>query len=279
MIKAIEFPNRTFSSIDELFKALKTNESKLIDLKKSQVYKSSEKGQVSFLNGEKVFSGTENKNFRAKSDYIYPIISTTNYMDSHKDVHFPGCFNKTMREQEGKVKYVLDHDLKWDSILAWQKDVKMFKSNVDWALVGKNYEGETEALIFEIKKSNIIRKDVLQAIEEGVEEFENSIRMVYHKIYLGINSKDKDYADNKEYYDSRINSIANKDAVNKNGYFWGVEELGIYKEGSLVVSGGSNDATSIFSKIEAGNDSTSNKEEPEESTQENQKSYFTGLIN
>lgn len=279
MIKAIEFPNRTFKTEDELFRALKSNEDKLIDIKKSNIFKSCEKGQISFLNADKAFDEQANKNFRAKADYIYPIISTTNYMDSHKDVHFPGCFNKTVKEQQGRVKYILDHDLRYDSILAWQKDIRMFKSNIDWALVGKNYEGETEALVFEIAKKNIVRKDVLQAIEDKVEEFENSIRMVYHKIYLGINSKDKDYADNKEYYDSRIDLIANKEEVMKQGYFWGVEELGIYKEGSLVVAGGSNDATYIYAKTEteADDNDTSEIPEPEESTQE-KASYYSGLI-
>lgn len=276
MIKAREFPGRSYETKEDLFQDLKKNEARLIDIKKSEIHKSCDKGQISFLNAEKAFENAEIKNFRAKQGYIYPIISTTNYRDSHKDVHFNGCFNKTVKEQQGKVVYALDHELKYDSILAWQKDIRMFKASIDWALVGKDYEGETEALVFEINKSAFARKDVLQAIEDKVSDFENSIRMVYHKLKLGINSENKEYAENKAYFDSKIDLIANKDAVLDDGYFWGVEELAIYKEGSLVVSGGSNDATSIYEKLEA-DPVTSTKQEPEKSTQA--QSYYSGFIN
>jgi hypothetical protein len=247
MIKAIEFPGRSFATKAELFRELKANETKLIGLKKSAVYKSHEKGQFTFLNAEKLF-GSAKAGFNAKEGYIYPIISTTKYMDSHMDVHFDGCFGKTAKEQQGKVYYALDHELKWDSILAWQKDVNMFISNIDWSLVGKSYSGNTEALVFEIQKNKLTRKDVLDAIEAKASDFENSIRMIYHKIVLGMNSDEKDHAESKAYYESKINQIANKEIAEEAGYFWGVEELAIYKEGSLVIAGGSNDATSIYSK-------------------------------
>ena len=272
MIKAIEFPNKTFATKQDLFNELKKNEDKLISLKKAQIYKSHEKGQISFLNADKL-KGSDKAGFDAKEGFIYPIISTTKYMDSHKDVHFNNCFTKTVTEQQGNVCYALDHELKWDSILAWQKDVKMFVTEIDWSMVGKKYEGKTEALIFEINKDNIIRKDVLSAIENKVCDFENSIRMVYHKVFLGVDSKDKDFADNKKYFDSRIKDIANKEVAIEDGYFWGVEELGISKEGSLVVAGGSNDATSIYIKEIEAVDNTS-KNEPIKITQEQIRKQF-----
>jgi len=257
MIKAIEFPNKTFSTKEDLFFELKKNESKLIALKTSEVYKSHEKGQFSFLNLDKSEDLTKGL-YGAKPNCIYPIISTTNYMDSHKDVHFNGSMTKTAKEQNGKVVYALDHELKFDSIIAWQKDVNMFVRQIDWSLVGKNFTGKTEALIFEIEKDKISRKDVLAAIENKVSEFQNSIRMVYVKMVLGMNSNDKDHASNKAYY-----------VAEECDHFWGVEELKIYKEGSLVVAGGSNDATSIYSKEIEAVDNTS-KQEPSNDTQDKQ---------
>jgi len=274
--KAIEFPNKTFSTKELLFAELKKNESKLIDLKKSQVYKSHEKGQFSFLNLTKGVDSIKGLN-GAKDGFIYPIISTTNYMDSHKDVHFNGSMTKTAKEQNGKVVYALDHELKYDSILAWQKDVNMFITLVDWSLVGKNYLGKTEALVFEINKDAITRKDVLASIENKVSEFQNSIRMVYYKLNLGLNSNAKENASNKAYYDARINDIVNKEVAEEDGYFWGVEELGIYKEGSLVVAGGSNDATSIYSKEFEAVDNTS-KNEPSIDTQRKQTINYNYLL-
>lgn len=246
MIKSIEFPDLTFTSKEELFRCLKRNEERLIGLKKAKVYKSCEKGQFTFLNVDVSKLATAKASVEFKEDFIYPVISTTKYMDSHRDVHFDGCFNKTKKEQQGKVYYALDHDLKFNSIVAWPKDVNMFTAKLDWALVGKDYDGQTEGLIFEIAKDKIDRKDVLEAIVGRKSDFENSIRMVYHKIRLGVNSTDKDLKENKQYFDQRINDIANKEVAMELGYFWGVEELGIHKEGSLVVEGGSNDATSII---------------------------------
>ena len=274
MIKAIEFPNKTFTTKEDLFSELKKNEVRLIDLKKSNVYKSHEKGQFSFLNLTKDSNSVKGID-GAKDNFIYPIISTTNYMDSHKDVHFNGSMTKTAKEQNGKVVYALDHELKFDSIIAWQKDVSMSIKLIDWSLVGKNYIGKTEALVFEINKDSIVRKDVLKAIENKSAEFQNSIRMVYYKVVLGLNSSAKENAENKAYYDARINDIVNKEVAEDEGYFWGVEELGIYKEGSLVVAGGSNDATSIYNKnIEADNITSSSKQEPSNDTQDKSESIY-----
>lgn len=247
MIKCIEFPDREFATKEAMFAALKESEEKIIGLKKAQVYKGADKAQFSYLNLDvsKVHV-TGKASFDVKSDYIYPVISTTRYMDSHKDVHFDGCFAKTCIDQQGKVMYALDHELKYDSVLAWQKDVQMFVAPIEWSLVGKSYPGQTEGLVFGIPKAKINRPDVLAAIEGKSAEFENSIRMVYERMKLAINSDSKDMAENKAYYDSRINSIANKEQAMEDGYFWGVEELRIYKEGSLVVAGGSNDATRII---------------------------------
>lgn len=278
MIKAIEFPNKSFTTKEDLFSELKKNEDRLISLKTSEVYKSHEKGQFSFLNFDKCEDVGKGL-YGAKANHIYPIISTTNYMDSHKDVHFNGSMTKTAKEQNGKVVYALDHELKFDSIIAWQKDVNMFVRQIDWSLVGKDYIGKTEALIFEIAKDKITRKDVLTAIENKVSEFQNSIRMVYVKMILGMNSKDKEHANNKAYYDSRINQIANKEVAEDEGYFWGVEELKIYKEGSLVVAGGSNDATSIYNKeIEAVDNTSKQKQEPSTDTLKEQLYYLTNNL-
>lgn len=267
MFKTVEFPNKTFATKKEMYRHLMANKDAIISLKKAQVYKSHEKGQFTYLNAEKAMKAVQNKSFEANSDCIYPIVSTTRYLDSHMDVHFDGCFTKTVQEQQGKVLYALDHQLKYDSVIAWQKDVRMFVADVDWSLVGKSYSGTTQALVFEIAKDKIKRKDVLESIENKDADFENSISMLYHKIKLGINDTDPEFKDAYDYYQSKVELIANKSDVEITGHFWGVEELGIYKEGSLVVAGGSNDATSIYTKdIEAVND-TSKTEPSENDTQ------------
>lgn len=277
IFKCIEFPEKEFASQEEMFMALKANEGKLIELKRSAVYKSCEKGQFGFVNLDVTkLSDATKSDFPIQSDHIYAVISTTNFMDSHKDVHFPGCFAKTVPEQQGKVHYALDHKLQFDSIAAWPKDVNMFITPLDWAMVGKNYAGKTEAMVFDMAKT-AVRPDVLNAIETKAGDFENSIRMGYDKIKLGINSANKDLKENKDYYDRRINEISNRDQAEKDGYFWGVEELRIHKEGSLVVAGGSNSATGIII-ADPLKDSQEHKEEPAESSSITKISFYHTLI-
>lgn len=246
MIKSHYFPSRTFTSKEELFKALKDSEMDIIEFKTANVYKGCDKS-TTIGKSHNTKEATKGIGFATKENYIYPIISTTRYMDSHDDVHFDGCFTKTVKEQQGKVYYCADHNLSLSGIIASKKNVEMMVEPVDWSIVGKKYQGQTEALVFAIDKAKITNQLALDMIESDP-ELENSIRMQYVKVQMGIDSMDKMYAENKRYYDSRIGEIANADVVKEQGYFFGVEELKIHKEGSMVIAGGSNDATRIYTE-------------------------------
>lgn len=275
IFKTIEFPYREFNSKGDMIEALVVNKSKIITIKKSQIYKSNEKGSgVRAIT--KGFTESLKASINAKSGFIYPIISTTKFMDSHLDCHFNGCFTKTVKEQQGNIVYALDHQLKYNDILAWEEHLKMSIHSLDWGIVGKNYEGQTEGLVFEISKDNIRNPEVLKDIETRADKFQNSIRMVYHKIVLGVDSDSKEFREENEYFKSKIDSIVNKELAISEGHFWGIEELGINKEGSLVVAGGSNSATSIFHKdIEPLEDTQ--KTEPPTGTQSTFKSLIINI--
>lgn len=265
MIVAKEFPGVTFKTQDELFKALRENAGKIIALKKAEIYKSHEKlddNTPGFQFLVKTEADAEKAGFQMKEGYVYPIINTTNYRDSHKDVHFPGIWNKSAKEQNGKLFYVFDHKTEVGKVIAWPEDVNVMVKSVPWSFVGKDYEGNTEALIYEIKKEKIVNELALKIIEEK-RKVQNSVRMMYLKIQLGMNSQAKEDKVYKAYYDARITEIANKDEVEQDGYFWGVEEAKIVTEGSMVLRG-SNDATPI--KEQGAVEDTPIKIEPEIST-------------
>lgn len=271
IIKSRYFPKKTFSSNEELFAELKKHEDKIIEFKKSVVYESEKKTQCFGNLHINKFENSKGLGFTTKSNNIYPIISTTRWFDSHDDVHFDGCFKKTVKDQQGNVYYCADHNLTVDGIIVLKKDVEMLIQAIDWTIVGKDIKGQTEALIFSIDKDNIIHDKAGEIIESDT-GLQNSIRMIYVTIKMGLNSKDKAYVSNKAYWDLRIESIANKEDAIKAGYFFGVEELKIFKEGSLVIAGGSNSATAIYQDIteDIGADTiTSNKNEPSNDTQQN----------
>lgn len=235
--------NKTFTDKAELFKELKANESKLIAIKKAAVYESKNKGQYAPLEMCKDVVSQKGQPFPMQAGKIYPVINTINYYDSHGDVHRPGIWSKSVNEQDGKLFYVMDHELKTTSIIAWPTDVKPMVKVVPWSFLGKNYDGLTEALVYEIEVDKVVNETAKRIIEEK-RPIQNSVRMQYVKLRLGINSNEKEYAENKVYFDSVYADIVNKEAVDEAGYLWGIEEAKIIKEGSMVLFG-SNDATPI----------------------------------
>lgn len=251
--------NKSFETKEQMFKELKSNESKIIKLKKASVQKSCDKGQFSPIMASVKFDDSIKAELNMKDNFIYPVINTTLLMDSHSDVHFDGLWNRSLRDQKGQLFYVADHSLKVSDVIAWTEDVKAFVRDLSWESLGKNYEGNTQALIFEIDKSKIVNESAEKAIREN-KKVQNSVRMQYVKIKFAVNSNDKDYVDNKAYFDSKINLIANKEEVIEQGYFWGIEEAKIYKEGSMVLFG-SNPITPVLQL----------NEEPEKSTLEKSK--------
>lgn len=238
MIITKDFPDKEFETKQELFAALRENATKIISVKKAEIHKSINCG--GFLERQ---SGTIKGIPELKDGFIYPVINTTRYMDSHRDVHFDGIWNKSAKEQNGKIFYVADHEIKIETIIAWPSDVNIMIKSVPWSFVGKNYEGETEALIYEISKDKIVHSKAKEIIAEK-RPVQNSVRMQYLKIKLAMNSDEEEDEIAKKFYDDHIDKIANKKEVEELGYFWGVSEAKIITEGSMVVKG-SNDATPI----------------------------------
>jgi hypothetical protein len=274
MITCKQFPGKTFNSKEEVFKHLRENVSKIIAVKKATIHKSFENGCVfsGFLLKEDGNIGKVGP--QMKEDYIYPVINTTRYLDMHDDAHFDGIWNKSVKEQNGKIFYVTDHETKIDSIIAWPEDVNVMVKSVPWSFVGKDYQGNTEALIYEIPKDKLVHEGAKKIIEDK-RPVQNSVRMQYVTIKLAMNSTAKEDITYKEYYDKRINEIANKDVAEAQGYFFGIEEAKIVTEGSMVIRG-SNDATPIRQKDTVAVDDTTEKIEPPVGTQAKQ-SIFSNL--
>lgn len=260
MIKSTLFPDKTFATKQELFAELRANVETIIDSKKSEIYKSHEKGNhfngfISKLPGEETKAGPQ-----MKEGYCYPVINTTKYLDLHGDCHMDGIWNKSAKDQNGKIYYVADHEIKTHSIIAWPADVNVMVKSVPWTWVGKDYPGNTEALIYEINKSSIVNATAKEIIESK-RPVQNSVRMQYVKISLALNSEHKDDILYKGNWDKWVNEISNKEVAEEQGYFFAVEEAKIIKEGSMVPFG-SNDATPINQRKDGADTITPEDTEP-----------------
>ena len=273
--------NKTFSDKEAMFKELAQNEEIIIDAKKSEVYKSIDKGVQLVTNQEsikKALESTTNKGIKFDNDYYYFVVNSANILDSHSDVHVDGNWNKNVKDQQGKVYLVFDHSLKRNDIIAMRKDVEMFTASIPFSLLGKSYEGETYSLVYKVAKDKIVNKEAKEWLEDG-HELEASVRMQYIKMESAFNSDNQDYAKQKATFDEYYPLIANKEDFDEINYFWVVKEAKNVFESSLVLFG-SNSATGVINNKdnEAVNDTSTTEAEQSLQIEETQKEQLKQLL-
>lgn len=218
----------------ELFKFLKANKSILIaqkkfDMKRGDAFTLSNhyvnnKGEVNKGNDPVL----EDVNTLNKS----LVINTTNWLDSHKDAHFPSLWKKNLKDSS--ERYLLqEHSMTFKGIIS--DEVLAFTKKLTWKSLGLDIPGETEALIFNaaIQKS----RNEFMFNEYRLGRVKNhSVGMRYVKIDMAINDDSKWYIEEKEVWDKWIDEIANKADAEEGGYFWAVTEAKAI-EGSAVPIG------------------------------------------
>ena len=234
--------HKSFSSDSELFKYLRENKTQLIEEKKSQILKSCEKGlgvKVKFLDVDKLESVT--KDLDIDKEHYYIAVNTTKILDSHRDLHVNGIWNKTVKERQGQNYLVLDHELKASQTVVKKEHIEMFTVELPFSALGKSYEGNTEALIYKFRKDKVINSTAKEWLESG-DDIEASVRMQYVKIELAIDSNLKEDKAEKAVYDKFISHVANKEDFEEIKYFFVVKEAKNVSVSSLVLFG-SNSAT------------------------------------
>ncbi len=268
MIKSIYFPNKTFSTKEELFKELKENLEFITDAKKSQIQKSCEKGIAVKCKSLDLLKFTDQlKGIKIDDNFYYIAVNSTLILDMHDDVHLNGIWKKSIQEISGKNYLVADHELELHKVIVRKEHVEIFTASIPFSLLGKPYEGNTEALIYKVPKTQVKDPLVKEWLDSG-DDIEGSVRMQYVKFALCMDSNDPDDATAKQNYDTYYPLIANKSDFDYVYYFFAIQEAKNVRESSLVVFG-SNDATGIVvsNKTQEPDKSTSEKNEPDVSTQ------------
>lgn len=258
----MKIPN--FAEKSQLFDFLIKNEKELIAEKKYSVkeadafsytkeFSVEEEGAYKAINNNPI-----NEDINSLKTKL--VINTTNWMDSHCDVHMPGIWGKTLTEQ--KTIYLLqEHQMKFDKIIT--SDVDAFVQNYTWKQLGLSMNGKTEALIFDATIGKNRNEFMFKQYRDGY-VLNHSVGMRYVKMYLCVNdSGSGQYYENWQKY---YKEIANNERADETGYFWAVTEAKLV-EGSAVVMG-SNTITPTLDNNMKADESLSNKEEPTEVTQE-----------
>jgi hypothetical protein len=241
--------NKEFATKQEMFLALKANKDKIIGLKKAAIKDSD---PVLFYPRESRESTKAVELTKAVNtgDDIYPIINTTNWLDSHGDVHLDGIWDMSVKDQNGKVYYLINHDLKIGSVISYPNEVEPYVQTMNWTDLGKDIPGTTQALVFKTKLTEKANADASKAIKDGI-PLQNSIRMQYVKMDLAVDSNEKGLEMEYANFYKHLPNIANKEDAQAAGYFWAISEAKIIKEGSAVLAG-SNSMTPIFYTDPAG---------------------------
>ena len=275
MIAIKEFPKKTFLNKEEMFKALRENKGTL-SAQKKMITKQAD--AVVFISEVK-----DTKGNTVKADAVdvtdvdklrlKVVINTTNLMDSHSDVHFKGIWKKSVKEK--KDLYLLqEHRMKFDHIIS--DNVKASVQLMNWSDLGQKFQGQTEALVFdvEIDKRN---EFMFHQYAKGYVK-NHSVGMRYVKMELAINSESKWDIEEKEVWDKYIDQIANKEVAEEKGYFWAVTEAKII-EGSAVPRG-SNTITPTL-EVEVKNIEPSNDTQKQEADAQSlqRKQLLTNILN
>lgn len=221
-----------FDTKEELIKALVNNKHLAVSSKKSNIvthkicnFSSVGKDSVSDSNKSSLESVSA-------GDTIWATINTTGILDSHGDIHAKGIWNKSAREQNNKVYYIINHNLEIGNVIAYPKDVNIHVLNKKWRDLGYDADGSTEALTFEVKLTEYSNPDFMSALKSGA-TLQNSIRMRYIDVELCVN--DKEYEAEHLMWQKYISEAVNRSEAEKLGYFWYVKEAAIVNEGSAVL--------------------------------------------
>ena len=189
------------------------------------------------------------------------IINTTNIMDSHDDVHFPGLWNKTLKENKS-ILHLQEHQMAFDKIIADNEDLKAYTQIYNWKDLGIVYEGKTEALVFDsnVKKS---RNEFMFNQYKEARVKNHSVGMQYVKLLLAVNDEKHEEHENWEKY---YPEIINKELADEKGFFWAVKEAKII-EGSAVVKGSNWATPTLENNMKDESVNSTHEEESHDSTQ------------
>lgn len=249
-MKTISRPE--FQTKEELFDWLIENKSALLAQKKSQIKHADSFVKVELVSDRGDSLKSESIPESVTKIKVRAVINTTKLFDSHDDVHIDGLWKKSIKETKDNY-LVKQHDFTFEGIIS--DNVKVFTKSMTWADLGYDFEGNTEALIYEAVIDKSESPFMFEKYRMGKVK-QHSVGMRYVKIEMAIN--DSRYEKEFSIWEKYFSMIANKKDAEQAGYFFAVTEAKNI-EGSAVVRG-SNFATPTISV-------TSSKNEPPKGTQ------------
>lgn len=268
MITAKEFPDKEFESKEQLFKAFRESKSELFRLKKTQLKESDSVVFYKTSTENSVIVKSEGDSESVNDLLVKVVINATNILDSHKDLHVDGIWKRSLKNNDTHL-HLQEHQSKFDHIIS--DDAKAYTKNTTFKALGYDYEGNTQALIFDSIITTKRNEFMYGQYKNGWVK-NHSVGMRYINYVLCMNSESKYDQEEKDNFDKYYPLIANKDEFDEIYYFWAVLEAQII-EGSAVVKGSCH-TTPTQSVTEIASSTSENKNESAEATQQTTKRRF-----
>lgn len=237
--------NKEFDNKEDMFKALAENIDSIIAVKKS-VPKQADGLNIGY--GIVTPQGTGNADVvvkageipdDAKEIKVTAIINTTNYLDSHGDVHINGLWKKSLSEAKN-ILHLQEHKNSFATIIADGQDVKAKSELINWRDLGFDYDGQTDALTFYSTVKSERNSYMFKQYKNGYVR-NHSVGMQYVKMLFCANTNEPEMAQYKENWDKYSPMVVNTTELENRQYFYAVTEAKVI-EGSAVPLG-SNTAT------------------------------------
>jgi hypothetical protein len=260
-----------FSTKKELFDFLVKNKGILIAEKKAKLKKADAIVCNPYFitsKGEAVKSEIMSEDEKTGELKVKVVINTTNYLDSHNDLHLPGIWTKSLKENKD-IMHLREHEMEFEYIISEGKELKAYTQIMSWMELGYMWPGQTEALIFESTIKMDRNEFMFKQYKKGYVK-NHSVGMQYVKLIMCIN--DEDYGAEFEAWNKYYPEVINKEFADECGYMWVVKEAKVI-EGSAVPRG-SNSITPTLSIENQPVNTTENKIEPVNTTQKIDYNYL-----
>jgi hypothetical protein len=171
-----------------------------------------------------------------------------------------GCYTASNRARGKSIPHILDHEY---GALNHLGDVtNVYVSEVALKDLGINSPDTTEALLMDSNVRKDYNPTAFLMYSEGKIN-QHSIGLKYEEIKLAINSTAEEDKSYKVVWDKHYNDIINKEAVDKNGYFWAVTKVDVRENSAVLFGANSLTPTLNIGKVEP---TTSTKAEHVKST-------------
>lgn len=159
-------------------------------------------------------------------------INTTNWMDSHSDVHIPGIWKKSIKDNK-YFSHLQEHQRMFTHIIS--DESKAYTQLMTWKELGYDLPGMTEVLVFRTPLTG--RNPYMEEQYRKGYVKNHSVAMIYVILKFCVNEPDDEYF--KEEYANWVQyspMVINLEKAEEQGYFWAILEAKIV-EGSAVPIG------------------------------------------